>query len=566
MNSNKIFYGQVKREDVNNNNSQKQQQHNDEQEDVEQQPQHEEFLPFSKHAKRSQSKFQEKLDDHENKKKSKLVIVPTNDNLVKLKLRELGEPIILFGEKYEDRRSRLRTLMIERNIYDGTPLAEKKRLEELEKQAYVHLNQEAFLTEGTEQLKQARIKISLYSLARANERLDSMKKIREKEVEINQININIKEEEKKQLLLKQQQQQQQQHQDESTDGTGNGSNGNGTASTDIKMIGEGGYNIQDKLVKTDFEKEYDGCVDKLKNYYPYFSQIADERPIAMSVFSPSAKYIASASWSGISKLWNENGEHMVTYTGHSQRVSSVAFHPQSGVTASMSSVNMATSSADSTIKLWNLESNLPIGSLDGHLDVVNRVAFHPSGQYLLSTSTDKSWRLWDLETNTTLLDQEGHAESVMGLAIQCDGSLVATGGLDSLVRIWDLRSGRPIHYFKGHNKQVISIDWSPNGYQLASASEDNTVMVWDMRKKENIFQILAHSSIVSCVKYSKTNVGFLTSCSFDAKIKTWSPIDWKPISTLEGHSSKVTSIDISTDNRIISSSFDKTWKLWAHDR
>jgi len=573
MSTNKIFYGQVKREDVKSKTSTTTtttttHDDNDENEQDDQQMQ-DEFLPFSQHAKRSQSQFQDKLNQFENKKKAKLVIVPTNDNLVKLKLRELGEPIILFGEKYEERRARLRALMIERNIYDGTPLAEKKRLEDLEKQSQVHLNQEAFLTEGTEELKQARINIALYSLARANDRLDRLREIREKELEIEKMNNSIKEEEKKKLLAKQQQQHLLQQQQQQNEANGDKTGTTTTAGTDgdISMLINEGYNINDKLVKTDFEKEFDSRAKLLKNYYPYFSQIGDERPLSMAVFSPlDAKYIGTASWSGIAKLWNGDGEHIITYTGHTQRVSSITFHPQSGGTVSPSSVNLATSSADSTIKLWNLESNLPIGSLDGHMDVVNRAVFHPSGRYLMSSSTDKSWRLWDIETKKTILDQEGHAESVMGLSVQCDGSLLATGGLDSLIRIWDLRSGRPIHYFKGHNKQVISLDWSPNGYHLASASEDNTVMVWDMRKKENIFQILAHSSIVSCVKFSKSNVGFLTSCSFDSKIKTWSPIDWKPISTLEGHSSKVTSIDISNDNRIISSSFDKTWKLWADDR
>lgn len=42
------------------------------------------------------------------KKQSRSLAIPTNDEAVRVRLRELGEPITLFGEKREDRRDRLR--------------------------------------------------------------------------------------------------------------------------------------------------------------------------------------------------------------------------------------------------------------------------------------------------------------------------------------------------------------------------------------------------------------------------------------------------------------------------
>lgn len=45
---------------------------------------------------------------HELLKKAKNLPVPTNDKEVKLRLRELGHPICLFGEGPADRRDRLR--------------------------------------------------------------------------------------------------------------------------------------------------------------------------------------------------------------------------------------------------------------------------------------------------------------------------------------------------------------------------------------------------------------------------------------------------------------------------
>jgi U4/U6 small nuclear ribonucleoprotein PRP4 len=39
------------------------------------------------------------LDELERKKKARFMAVPTDDNRVKARLREIGEPITLFGER-----------------------------------------------------------------------------------------------------------------------------------------------------------------------------------------------------------------------------------------------------------------------------------------------------------------------------------------------------------------------------------------------------------------------------------------------------------------------------------
>ena len=42
------------------------------------------------------------LDELERKKKARALAVPTDDKLVRARLRELGEPITLFGERVRD--------------------------------------------------------------------------------------------------------------------------------------------------------------------------------------------------------------------------------------------------------------------------------------------------------------------------------------------------------------------------------------------------------------------------------------------------------------------------------
>lgn len=42
------------------------------------------------------------LDELERKRKAKTIAVPTDDNRVKARLREIGEPITLFGERVRE--------------------------------------------------------------------------------------------------------------------------------------------------------------------------------------------------------------------------------------------------------------------------------------------------------------------------------------------------------------------------------------------------------------------------------------------------------------------------------
>lgn len=184
------------------------------------------------------------------------------------------------------------------------------------------------------------------------------------------------------------------------------------------------------------------------------SEIGDERPLSGFALSPDGFLLATSSWSGHTKLWEVPAvKKTVVLKGHTERVTGVAFHPQSCKNLSSSAGNIATGSADCKAMLWSLEGTR-LRSFEGHLKRLARVASHPAGLYLGTASFDKTWRLWNINTGTELLLQEGHSRSVYGIAFQKDGSLAASCGLDALARVWYLRTGRSILALEGHVKSV----------------------------------------------------------------------------------------------------------------
>jgi WD40 repeat protein len=60
---------------------------------------------------------------------------------------------------------------------------------------------------------------------------------------------------------------------------------------------------------------------------------------------------------------------------------------------------------------------------------------------VLSWSADSSLRVWNLETGTMKLVLEGHAGRISGVAVLGDGKLALSWSADSSLQLWDLQRG-----------------------------------------------------------------------------------------------------------------------------
>jgi WD40 repeat protein len=77
------------------------------------------------------------------------------------------------------------------------------------------------------------------------------------------------------------------------------------------------------------------------------------------------------------------------FLGHKDVVISVAFSPDGKY--------LASGSKDKRVKLWNVESQKEVNTLNGHSNWVWSVAFSPDCKYLASASLDKTVKLWSIE-------------------------------------------------------------------------------------------------------------------------------------------------------------------------
>lgn len=121
----------------------------------------------------------------------------------------------------------------------------------------------------------------------------------------------------------------------------------------------------------------------------------------------------------------------------------------------------------------------PLARLTGHQKTVNHVAFSPSTLLLASSSFDNSIKLWNALTGAFITTLRGHVAPVYMSCWSPDSRLLVSGSKDTTLKVWDVAGGRLKEDLPGHKDEVYAVDWSPgDGGKVGSGGKDKAVRVW----------------------------------------------------------------------------------------
>ncbi len=183
-------------------------------------------------------------------------------------------------------------------------------------------------------------------------------------------------------------------------------------------------------------------------------------------YFPDGTRLAVASTIGV---WIYNV--LLTLTGHTDKVTDVVFSPDGDT--------LASSSYDSTVRLWDVQSGNPMKTLVGHTASLHAVAFSPNGSVLASGGRDGTVRLWNSQTGEPIQCLNTQEQCVYSVAFSPNNKIISCG-TNRIIYFWNVQTGEMQRTYSGHTDVIDSIAYSPDGKTLASGSRDGTALLWDL--------------------------------------------------------------------------------------
>ncbi|KAL0221629.1 hypothetical protein RCL1_001483 [Eukaryota sp. TZLM3-RCL] len=238
--------------------------------------------------------------------------------------------------------------------------------------------------------------------------------------------------------------------------------------------------------------------------------------------------------------------------------------------------------------VWNLSPSLRAFRWTGHSDVVVAVDFHPDGNHLASVSRDGTVRIWKSIVSPVPLVISNHSSPLRCVSWSSHGELLAVGGDDKVIRVYSieslnigpLRSSKRVqelsatsagvkfsHSFQGHNHWVNCIRFQPGDCSLlASGGEDGRLCVYDRRigSKPILVKKETGGPIYS-IDYSADGKLIVTG-SADGRIRLYDLQSATLIALFEGHKAAVRSVRFglgNLSNLIVSGSDDTSCRVWS---
>ena len=233
----------------------------------------------------------------------------------------------------------------------------------------------------------------------------------------------------------------------------------------------------------------------------------------------------------------------------------------------------------------------------GHTNEVNSLTFSPDGELLVSGSDDTTVKLWDVQTGGEIKTFYGHTQGVFSVSISEDCTRIASGSRDKTICLWNIQTGECCYVIEQEDT-VYHVSFIPNtpqcllsicndkiwqqdinghrigptyngscsafssdGTQFVSCNE-TTVTVRNSSSGVIAAECYLAQGDIYCCHLSPDNK--LVAAAVKSTAYVWDITSSEPhlIETFTGHTDNITSLAFSSPSSLISTSWDKSIKLW----
>ena len=212
--------------------------------------------------------------------------------------------------------------------------------------------------------------------------------------------------------------------------------------------------------------------DTVDIHYPCVQMVSDSKISCISWNSYYKNMLASSDYEGIVAVWDaEAGQKTKVFHEHEKRCWSVDFN-------NMDSRLIASGSDDARVKLWSLNMEYSVTSLDAKANVCC-VKFNPrSSHHLAFGSADHCVHYYDLRNmKEALCIFKGHRKAVSYVKFLNKEEIVSAS-TDSQLKMWNINNPHYLRSFVGHVNEKNFVGLATDGDYIVCGSENNAVYVY----------------------------------------------------------------------------------------
>lgn len=219
--------------------------------------------------------------------------------------------------------------------------------------------------------------------------------------------------------------------------------------------------------------------------------------------------------------------------------------------------------ANSFIKVYNLSQNslrsIPIEY--GYSLSVRCVKVSKTDKNIIYLCHGNTVQVWDISSGEMIQNLNEHKEYVSCIAFLTDQTLVSASSQGELI-LWSLDDSRVLR--KSLNKDIVDITKIKiKNYKIVTLSNKNTIKIWNQNLEVLHGFMDIDPNFELCFRLL-SNGQLAKSCSTN-KIQFWNIETGGLIKEYAGHENSINFLQELDDYRIVSSSKDKTIRVWDLD-
>lgn len=223
---------------------------------------------------------------------------------------------------------------------------------------------------------------------------------------------------------------------------------------------------------------------------------------------------------------------------------------------------LVTGSSDETVRVYDVERRVEVGSMFQHSGTVNALEFAHDGQreFLLSASDDASICVWRTSDWKCLKKLTGHQAPVHAVAVHPSARLALSVCKDRALFMWNLMKGQVAFSAKTKAQPATSVAWAPEGskYLLVCG---NTVTVSNVEGRT--VMAFGHEKEVLCAEFLDDNR--VVTGGENKVVQIWDVRTGRLAHSASTHESRIRGLSV-VDSLVVSGDSQGGVKIWDERR